>query len=334
MKKLLLFAFILIAAKTIAQTDTIKHKMDSVQVKIDKLEDAKDSLKAADTVRYWKKGGLVGLNFSQASFTNWAAGGVNSVSLTALSDLFANYKRGKNSWDNSLVMAYGLIQSDHAAPRKNEDKIELTSTYGRAADNHWSYTLMLNAKTQFDNSYNYPDDSTVVSHFLAPAYGLLSLGMEYKTTDKSFSFLVSPLTSKITVVNDQRLADAGAFGVDPAIYDAAGAVVTNGALVRYEIGGFIKVMYKKEIGKNVLLATKVELFSNYLDHPQNIDVNWELQLDMKINRWLVASISTQMIYDHDIPVPVERTINGVIVPGTGPRLQFKEVLAIGIAYKF
>jgi len=334
MKKSLLIGLLLIAANGFAQTDTIQKKMDSVQVKIDKLEDTKDSLKAADTVRYWKKGGLVGLNFSQASFTNWAAGGVNSVSLTALTDLFANYKRGKNSWENTLVMAYGLIQSDHAAPRKNEDKIELTSTYGRFADKHWSYTVMLNAKTQFDNSYNYPDDSTVVSHFLAPAYGLFSLGMEYKTTDKSFSFLVSPLTGKFTIVNDQRLADAGAFGVDPATYDTSGAVITHGAMIRYELGGFIKMMYKKEIMKNVLLATKVELFSNYLDRPQNIDVNWELQLDMKINRFLVASISTQMIYDHDIPVPVERTINNVVVPGVGPRLQFKEVLGIGIAYKF
>ncbi|MCW3071622.1 MAG: hypothetical protein JWO44_1512 [Bacteroidetes bacterium] len=334
MKKLVLFTLVLTAANGFAQTDTIQKKIDSVQVKIDKLEDTKDSLKTADTVRYWKKGGLIGLNFSQSSFTNWAAGGVNSVSLTALTDLFANYKKGKDNWENTLVLAYGLIQSGHAAPRKNEDKIDLTSTYGRFADKHWSYTAMLNAKTQFDNSYNYPDDSTVVSHFLAPAYGLFSLGMEYKTTDKSFSFLASPLTGKFTVVNDQRLADAGAFGVDPAEYDTSGVVVKKGSLVRYEFGGFIKIMFKKEIGKNVLLATKVELFSNYLDNPQNIDVNWELQLDMKINRFLVASLSTQMIYDHDIPVPVERTINGVIIPGTGPRLQFKEVLAIGLAYKF
>ncbi|MDF2438603.1 MAG: hypothetical protein K0Q95_2979 [Bacteroidota bacterium] len=334
MKKFLLFISITASIAGSAQNDTIKRKIDSVQVKIDKLEDVKETLKAADTIRYWKKGGLVGLNFSQASFTNWAAGGVNSVSLTGITNLFANYKKGNNSWDNTLVMAYGLIQSGHEAPRKNEDKIDFTSTYGRLASKHWSYAVMLNFKSQFDDSYNFPDDSNVIAHFLAPAYVLLSLGMEYKSDDKAFTFLISPLTSKTTIVNDQRLANAGAFGVEPAERNAVGNITKHAALVRYELGGFIKMLYKKEIAKNVLLATKVELFSNYLKNPQNIDVNWEFQLDMKINKYLAASLSTQMIYDHDIPVPVERTVNNITVPGVGPRLQFKEVLAIGIAYNF
>ncbi|HEX8514860.1 MAG TPA: DUF3078 domain-containing protein [Bacteroidia bacterium] len=333
MKKLLSLLLVLLTANIYAQTDTIKQRIDSVQVKINKLEDAQDSLKAADTVRYWKKGGLAGLNFSQASFTNWAAGGVNSVSLTAITNLFANYKKGKHSWENNLDLAYGVIQSGFSAPRKNEDKIDLTSKYGIAATTHWSYTAMLGAKTQFDNSFNFPDDSTVISHFLAPAYVLLSLGMEYKSTDKTFTMLISPVTTKITIVNDQRLADAGAFGVQAAKRDATG-VLQHGEMVRYEFGGFIKIAYKKEIAKNILLATKLELFSNYIDHPQNIDVNWEFQLDMKINRYIIASISTQMIYDHDIPVPVERKFNGVSTPGTGPRLQFKEVLGLGLAHKF
>jgi hypothetical protein len=334
MKQIILLLLLIFNLNLIAQTDSIKNKVDSIDVKIEKLEDTKDSLVAADTIRYWKKGGIAGLNFSQSSFTNWAAGGENSVSLTALTNVFANYKKGYNSWDNSLNLAYGLLQSGHAAPRKNEDKIDFTSAYGRAASKHWSYSVMLNAKTQFDNSYNYPDDSTVVSHFLAPAYILFSLGMEYKTNDKSFSLLGSAVASKLTIVNDQRLADDGAFGVEPATYDTAGHIVKHGSMMRTEVGGFIKISYKKEVAKNILLATKVELFSNYLEDPQNVDLNWELQLDMKINRFIVTNLSTQMIYDHDIPVPVERTITGIKTKGTGPRLQFKEVLAIGIAYKF
>jgi hypothetical protein len=334
MKKLFLLLFLLQTINAAAQTDSVKQKIDSVQVKIDKLEVAKDSIKAADTVRYWKKGGMSGLNFSQASFTNWAAGGENSVSLTAIANLFANYKKGKNSWDNNLDLAYGFIQSGHGAPKKNEDKIDLTSSYGRFASKHWAYTLMLNAKSQFDNSYNYPNDSTVVSHFLAPAYVLLSLGLEYKTSDKSFTMLISPITSKFTIVNNQGLADAGAYGVEPAVIDTMGNVITHGKLIRSEIGGLIRLSYKKEIMKNVIVDTKVELFSNYLDQPQNIDVNWDFKLDMKVNKYIIASLNTQLIYDHDIPVPVERIIDGVSVPGTGPRLQFKEVLGIGIAFKF
>ena len=69
-------------------------------------------------------------------------------------------------------------------------------------------------------------------------------------------------------------------------------------------------------------------------NPQNIDLNWEVLINMKINKFLTANIATQMIYDHDIPVPVKREENGVKVMGTGPRLQFKEVLSLGLSYKF
>jgi hypothetical protein len=105
-------------------------------------------------------------------------------------------------------------------------------------------------------------------------------------------------------------------------------------MIRNEFGGFIRILFKKDIMKNVNLSTKAEFFSNYLDNPQNIDVNWEVLINMKVNTLINVNLSTQMIYDHDIPVPVERNVNGTKIKGTGPRLQFKEVLAIGISYKF
>lgn len=292
----------------------------------------------ADTSKYWKRGGLGTINFSQSSFTNWAAGGENAFSATALLNVFTNYKRGHNTWDNTLDLAYGLIQAGHSAPRKNEDKIDLSSKYGRYAFlDRWYYTALLNFKSQFDKGYNYPDDSTVISQFMAPAFIIVALGLDYKSKDNSFSLFISPFTSKTTIVNNEKLADAGAFGVDKAKYDSVGGtyvIVKHGEMSRSELGGFLKMTFKKDILKNVNFSTKLELFSNYLDRPQNIDVNWEVLIGMKINNYLSASISTQMIYDHDIPVPVFRDINGLKTAGTGPRLQFKEVLAIGISYKF
>jgi hypothetical protein len=288
--------------------------------------------------KHWKRGGLTALNFTQSSFTNWAAGGENAMAGTALTAFFANYKKDKWTWDTNLEMAYGLLKSGNTKVRKNEDKIDFTTKVGRYAfKEHWYYAALLNFKSQFDNGYNLPDDSTVVSHFLAPAYVIASIGLDYKTKDNNFSFYISPITSKTTIVNDQRLADQGAFGVEPAKYDTVGGIYVktkDGQIIRSEFGGYLKMTFKKEIMKNVTFGTKLELFSNYLDHPQNIDVNWEVLLAMKVNKLISASISTQMIYDHDIPVPVERNINGVKVPGTGPRLQFKEVLAIGLSYKF
>jgi hypothetical protein len=288
-----------------------------------------------DSTKNWIKGGDLGLNFSQSSFTNWAAGGENALSLTAYTNVFSNYKKGDDAWDNSLNLAYGLLQSAHSAPRKNEDKIDFTSKYGRLAFlKHWYYTAMVNAKTQFANGYNYPDDSTVISRFAAPAYVLASLGLDYKTTDGVFSLFISPATLKSTIVNDTRLANAGAYGVEAAELDTAGVVIRKGKKIRYEVGGYVRAQLKKDIAKNVNLATKLELFSNYIDNPQNIDVNWEILLNMKVNKFLTANVATQMIYDHDIPVPVKRQENGVSVMGTGPRLQFKEVLSLGLSFKF
>ena len=283
----------------------------------------------------WKKGGDAGINFSQSSFTNWAAGGENAVSLTAYTNLFANYKKGENAWDNSLSLAYGMVQTGDAALKKNEDKIDFTSKYGRYAfAKHWYYSALVTAKTQFADGYNYPNDSVAISRFAAPAYVTAALGLDYKSTDNSLTMFIAPATLKTTLVNDQSLADQGAYGVEAAERDSLGMVVTLGKKIRYELGGYFRAQFKKDIFKNVNLATKLELFSNYLDRPENIDVNWELLLNMKINKFLSCNIATQMIYDNDIPIPVERTINGEKVMGTGPRLQFKEVLSLGLSVKF
>lgn len=341
MKNYILLSFLLITTCMLqAQTkDSLKAKSDALQLKIDALEKAKEKVDAkADTIKYWSKGGLFGVNITQSSFTNWAAGGENAISGAALLNIFGNYKKDKITWDNNVDLAYGLTQTAHNPTRKNEDKIDLTSKLGRYAFyNRWYYTALLNFKTQFDNGYNYPDDSTVVSHFLAPGYVVGALGLDYKSKDNSFSFFVSPVTSKTTIVNDRKLANNGAYGLEPAERDTVNGeyvVVKNAALYRSEFGGYIKIAYKKTVAKNVSLETKLELFSNYLKNPQNVDVNWEMLLGLKVNKFINASISTQMIYDHDIPVPVERKVNGVIIPGTGPRLQFKEVIAVGLSFKF
>jgi hypothetical protein len=285
----------------------------------------------------WTKGGMGTLNFTQSSFTNWAAGGQNAVSATGILNIFANYKKNKTSWDNTLDMAYGLLQSGTAAFRKNEDRIDFSSKFGQYAFlDHWYYSALVNVKTQFDKGYNFPNDSVIVSRFFAPAFILASIGMDYKTKDNSLSLFISPITSRTTVVNDQRLADAGAYGVAAAKIETSGTdtVFIPGERVLYQFGGYLKLAFKKDIMKNVNYSTKLELFSNYLKNPENIIVNWENILGMKVNKFITATISTNMIYDHNIPVPVKETVNGVEVQTTGPRLQFKQVLAIGISYKF
>jgi len=287
---------------------------------------------SADTLDGWKTQGIFSLNISQVGLTNWAAGGNNSLSLNGLLSLEANLKKGSSTWDNSLDLAYGLLQQGEDPMIKSDDKIDLTSKYGQKAFNHWYYAALLNFKSQMTPGYNYPDDSTVVSNFLAPAYVLGAIGMDFKP-NKAFSLFLSPLTMKMTVVNDQDLANSGAYGVDPAEFDASGKITTEGKITRAELGGYLRALFTKDIMKDINLKTKLELFSNYSLEPQNIDVNWEVLIAMKVNKYISATVSTQLIYDHDIQIAIDDNNDG-IVDRSGPRTQFREVIGVGLSYKF
>lgn len=267
----------------------------------------------------WRKGGIAGINFNQTSLNNWAAGGENALAANALLSMYANYKKDRASWDNSIDLAYGIIKQGTEKMRKNEDKIDLTSKYGYDVTKKGKlyYAALINFKSQFAEGYNFPNDSVVISKFAAPAFITVALGIDYKPIE-SMSFFLSPLTGKMTIVNDKFLADAGAYGVNPAEFDANNVKTKDGSMNRLEIGAYFNMKYQKEVGKNVNLTTKLDLFSNYTEEPQNIDVNWEVLIAMKVNKLLTTTLSTQLIYDDNV---IKRT-------------QFKEVFGIGIAYKF
>jgi hypothetical protein len=298
--------------------------------------DIEESLKKQipDTIKDgWKTGGVISLNLTQVSLTNWSSGGENSVSVNGILSLSANYKKGNSTWDNSLDLGYGFLKSGNSTSKKTDDKIDFTSKYGRKASTHWYYAGLINFKSQMTVGYNYPNDSTEISNFLAPAYILGAIGMDYKPS-KIFTLFISPITTKITIVNDQSLADAGAYGVEAAIVDTLGKVITKGKTIRSEYGGYLRAILKKDIMKNVNLNTKLELFSNYSEgEPENIDVNWEVLIAMKVNKFISATISTQLIYDDDINVSIDNNNDGII-DEVGPRVQFKEVLGIGLTVKF
>ena len=275
----------------------------------------------ADTVEGWKSGGLFSLTFSQVSLTNWAAGGENSISVNGLVNLYANYLKDKTSWDNSFDLGYGILnQGKENNWMKTDDKVELMSKYGRKAGKHWYYSGLLSFKTQMTPGYNYPNDSNKISNLLAPGYVLGAIGMDYKPS-KKFSAFLAPFTSKMTIVNDKDLLAVGAFGVD------------TGKTIRAEFGGYIRLFYKTDIQKNITLQTKLDLFSNYLHNPQNIDVNWETLVMIKVAKYITMNLTTTLLYDDDIKVAVDRN-NDDVPDGMAVRTQFKEVFGVGFAYKF
>ncbi len=294
--------------------------------------------KSADTLDGWKTAGIFGANFSQTSLTNWAAGGQNSLAINGLFRVSANYKKNKNVWDNSLDMGYGIMrQGKEKKFMKTDDKIDLLSKYGREAFKNFYYAAMLNFRTQMAAGYNYPNDSVKISDWLAPAYTVAAIGMDYKPNDY-FSAFIAPFTGKLTYVNNQALADAGAFGVEKAKFDDNGVMISKGELTKKEFGGYIRIIYsrskfEKEYLKNVALTTKIDLFSNYLSNPQNIDINWETLISLKVNKYITVSINNNMIYDDDVIISVDKNDDGII-DEEGPRLQVKNILGVGFAYKF
>ena len=273
----------------------------------------------------WKKGGVMAVTLTQTSLTNWAAGGQNSLSINELLSVFANYKKGKNIWDNSLDIGYGVLkQGKNSDFIKTDDKFDFLSKYGRQAYQNLYYAALLNFKTQLTIGKDYATD-TKISNFLAPAYLLAALGMDYKP-NSYFSAFAAPFTGKITIVNDQQLADAGAFGVDP------------GEKSKSEFGGYVRVIYTRsdftpEILQNLALTSKIDLFSNYLSEPQNIDVSWETQIVFKVNQYVSVNLNTHLLYDDDIMIGIDNNADGVI-DESGPRTQFKEILGIGFSYNF
>lgn len=264
----------------------------------------------ADTL--WKITGVSSLNLSQLSLSNWAAGGENSISGNVLFKLSPDYDDGTINWDNDLTLGFGLMKQGDNDVDKSDDQIELNSKFGYRAGKNWFYTALLSFKSQFANGYGYPEDvKTKISGFMAPGYLSLSLGFDYKPTD-GFSLLLAPLSSKMTFVLDETLADAGVYA-------------PMGESFRGEFGGYIKIAYKKEILKNVVLDTQVDFFSNYVENPQYVDVHWDLLLAFKVNEYISAVLLTQLIYDYDIKFGPE--------PGE-PKVQFKELFGLGLAYNF
>lgn len=287
---------------------------------------------APDTTKVWDLGGVGTVNFSQVSLSNWAAGGRNSLSVLGILGLFANYEQGHNTWNNSLDLTYGFVKVEGRRVQKSDDKLEMNLKYGHKASEKWFYTGQFNLKTQLTPTYTITRD-TLVSSFFAPAYMLTSIGMDYKP-NKKLSVFLSPFTGKFTVVQSQLLADRGAFGVKRAETDIEGNLIPGtGEHFRKEFGGYVNIRYRNEVMKNVILQTKLDLFSNYLRNPQNVDVALENLVNFKVNKFISASLFVHMIYDDDVKVNVDRNDDGK-VDGRGPRLQMKQTLGIGLSYNF
>ena len=308
MKKIFLVISFAIACIAQAQDQTVGalKKESSRTIKKD----------PADTSnKTWRKGGIYGLNISQGSLSNWAAGGDNfSLSVNSLLSLYAFYKKDKNSWDNTFDFNLGYVNTTSLGSRKNDDRFDLLSKYGHAISSKVNVSGLFNLRSQFVKGFTFPDNvKTYASNFMAPGYILLSAGLDYKP-NKDLSIFFSPVTARWVIVRDTALSNKGLYGVTP------------GKSSILEFGAFVTVNYLKEISKSVTYKGRLDLFSNYKKNPQNIDLFMSNVFNFKISKALSATWALDLIYDDDVKLFGPNQ--------SSPGLQVKSLIGIGLLLKF
>ncbi len=284
----------------------------------------------------WRAYGNTSLDMSQIGMYRWAQGGEPSLSFLLGSDLYLDYKVKGHSWNNHLLVRYGMIRTGRYVDKEadkfspNVDRLEFNSTYGLKTSEHYNVTFEGDFKSQFSPQIDEDNDNELLSTFMSPAYLTFSVGYELKGVKNTTLFLY-PLSSKTTVVLEDLATVKQRYNVDTT------------KISRHEFGFRLKGTNKWKVWDDIVMANTVELYSNYLYKPKNIDINWEMTLTFPVNDYIQATFGTHLIYDDDQAVPkyrwVEEDDGSGNVEGSwekyeGPGLQFKELIKLGVKIIF
>lgn len=272
-----------------------------------------------DPVKNWTIKGENTFLVNQSSFSNWAAGGVNSFAGNIILNYDFNYKKDKWIWDNKVLAAYGQTFQKETDWRKNDDRFIYNSLIGRQINEKLLYTFFTNFNTQFAKGYKYAADGTeqLISSGFAPAYLSFGPGIAFKESD-NFRINVSPAAARFVFVTNKDI-DETLYGLDA------------GKKSRFEFGASLDAYYKLDIMENIALENILKLYSNYKENPQNVDIDYTANLFMKVNKFISVNAGVQLIYDDNTKIPT--IVNGVQT-GASPKLQVKQILGAGITYKF
>jgi hypothetical protein len=257
-----------------------------------------------DTIKLWTKKGNISLLFNQTAFNDkWLGGGTSNLAGNFGLNYDFNYKKGDVIWDNKFIVAYGLAKVKGSKISKTDDRLELNSLWGKKAKGDWYYSLFFNFKTQMDVGHD--KDGATISHFFSPAYFQLGPGMLWKKSN-NLSVNFSPATAKLIIVHPHFTDFGPSFGV------------LQGDSSRFEFGASISGYYKFNVMTNISIENRLNLYSNYLDQPQNVDIDYQMNILMRINKYVSANLALQGIYD-------DNTIKA---------LQVREVFGLSANYGF
>jgi hypothetical protein len=265
--------------------------------------------KEKDTT-YWSKSGKITFLFNQSAYSNWVSGGDNSIAGNLVTYYEFNYKKEKWLWDNRIDAAFGLTNSNKNGYDKTDDNLAINSVVGLKANDYWNYSFFLNFKTQFAVGYNdnapAEDANKVYTKFMSPGYLSFGPGMFWEKSE-NLKFNLSPIAARFTFV-DKNLTEPNNnyFGVE------------EGKSMLFELGFRASGYAKFKLFENVFMENALALYSNYLDKPQNIDIDYTMTINMKINSFLSTNFIFQTIYDNDAYAG----------------FQVREVFGLGVNYAF
>lgn len=272
-----------------------------------------------DSLKRWQTGGVYNISIGQGSQTNWAAGGDDfSFSVSTALNLHACYRNKKTSWDNSMNLNFGYLNTTSLGSRKNDDRIDIVSKYGYSLNSKFNLSTLTNFRSQFLRGYSYTGATkdaqikTLSSAFLAPAYVLISQGIDYKP-GKGLSVFVSPITSRWVIVKDDTLAMRGDYGVTPGKHSSN------------QLGAFATINYSTQFNSFISYRGRIDLFSNYRNNPLNTDLYMTNALSAKLGKLICLTWNVDMIYDDDVELFGKN--------GTSPALQLKSVFGVGLQVK-
>ena len=303
--------------------------------------------------RYWTNSLVTNIKFGQTSLTNWAAGGDNTTTLQAFIDGNANYKKNDLFWNNRLQLDYGFVYaSSKPILQKSDDRIYLESKFGYKNANMKNFSLSINYdfKSQFNTGYDYltpslpegdiprneliqywKDARKVKSGFLAPAYTNLSVGIDVKPF-KWLSLNIAPSSVGVVIVRNEALRKNYGMQLREEWKDKDLSQVSAENLgacyrsARFEFGAQLKADIAVNVNDNFKYTSQLVLFSNYLDKPENMRVNWDNRFDWKLAKYFSLTLTTNMIYDDKVMIFSEKDGQ------TKQRVQFKESLLFGFTW--
>lgn len=293
------------------EQDSITHTQivnpsiqDSIPVKSSKQSKGSKKSKIDNTTpKYWKLHGSTSLSGNQSAFSNWFTGGTNNITLNLRLNYDFNYKKEDWSLDNKFITAYGFNKNKFSSLKKTEDKIELNSILAKNISNQWNYSFFFNFKSQYGKGLDPKDPKNKTSHFLSPIFLMTGPGVFWKKDD-NFKINFSPASPRFVFVHSEFTKMGKSYGV------------SQGEIKRFEFGSTVYVYYKLEIMKNVTMENILGVFADYLHNIKNVDFDYQVNLDLKVNKFISANVFYDALYDYD----------------TSKKLQQKETVGVGFKY--